>query len=107
MKNVLKRLLLCALVLAALVSASAAAIDGAGRAQEPERRTVTAALSAAYTLRDWHGRIAVFTRDAAAPEEITNIATDTLNYVDREKLREGIEVQSCEELLRLLEDLSS
>ena len=38
---------------------------------------------------------------------MTDIPTETLNNVDREKLRTGIEAGTREELLSLLEDLSS
>ena len=38
---------------------------------------------------------------------MTDIPTETLNNVDREKLRTGIEAETREELLSLLEDLSS
>ena len=56
---------------------------------------------------DWQGYIAVFEDGRQTPKTVTDIPTETLNNVDREKLKTGIEAGTREELLSLLEDLSS
>lgn len=108
MKNTFKKLVLGILIPAALIMGSAAiagAADTECTESEPAAKTQTRAQD--YTLRDWQGYIAVFCGEGTAPEEITDIPTDTLNFVDRDKLREGIPAGSREELIGLLEDFSS
>ena len=68
---------------------------------------MAAADKTSYCLRDWHGYIAVFEGDGETPATMTDIPTETLNKVDREKLKGGIEAATREELLSLLEDFSS
>ena len=49
----------------------------------------------------------MFEGDKETPATMTDIPTETLNKVDREKLKSGIEAATREELLSLLEDFSS
>ncbi len=107
MKNTFKKTALCICVLAALIMCGAAVSDRSG-GSAPERSAATVSAScAAYCLRDWQGYLAVFENGGQTPSAMTDIPTETLNLVDREKLRTGIEAESREELLSLLEDFSS
>lgn len=64
--------------------------------------------NAEYYLRDCSGYVAVFRGfDSKTPIEITQIETETLNNVDRGKLKQGIPAENKNELLMLLEDFSS
>lgn len=110
MKNTFKKLLLCFLAAAAVIMGSAAVKSGgnAENSGEPDKNvSLAAAAKQGYCLRDWQGYIAVFEDGRQTPKTVTDIPTETLNNVDREKLRTGIEAETREELLSLLEDLSS
>lgn len=110
MKNTFKKLLLCFLAAAAVIMGSAAASNVSGDSENADARKIAglAAESAPdYCLRDWQGYIAVFEGSAQTPNTVTDIPTETLNNVDRAKLRTGIRAETREELLSLLEDLSS
>ena len=99
MKNTFKKLTLCVLALTAVIMSSAAvkSISGTGENNAPGQKvSLAAADKSFYCLRDWQGYVAV-----------TDIPTETLNKVDREKLKGGIKAATREELLSLLEDLSS
>lgn len=108
MKNAFKRLLLGFLVLAAGIMGTAAVADRAANVDtQPPTERQYASASECYYLRDWQGYIAVFRGEAETPEELTDIKTDTLNTVDREKLSTGIRAEGRLELVSLLEDLGS
>ena len=110
MKNTFKKLTLCVLALTAVITGSAAvkSMGDAGENNAPGQNiSLAAADKAAYCLRDWQGYVAVFEGDGQTPSTMTDIPTETLNKVDREKLRSGIEAETREELLSLLEDFSS
>lgn len=107
MKNAFKRLLLGVLVLTAGIMGTAAATDRTLGGDAPPVQRQYASVSECYYLRDWQGYIAVFRGEAEVPEELTDIKTDTLNTVDREKLSNGIRAEGRLELASLLEDLGS
>ena len=106
MKNTFKKTALCVCVLAALIMCGAAVADRSGESAAPVQ-SVSTAGSSGYCLRDWQGYVAVFEDGGETPSAMTDIPTETLNLVDREKLRSGIETATREELLSLLEDFSS
>lgn len=108
MKNTFKRLLLGFFVLAAGVTGTAAAADRASfeNTQQPTPKQY-ASVEECYYLRDWKGYVGVFSGDEETPTELTDIKTDTLNTVDRNKLSSGIRAEDRTELLSLLEDLGS
>ena len=106
MKNTFKKTVLCVCVLAALIMCGAAVSDRSGEGAVPVQ-SVSTAGSSGYCLRDWQGYLAVFEDGGETPSAMTDIPTETLNLVDREKLRSGIEAATREELLSLLEDFSS
>lgn len=110
MKNTFKKLTLCVLALAAVITGSAAvkSISDADENNAPGQNvSLAAADKTVYCLRDWQGYIAVFEGDKETPTTMTDIPTETLNKVDREKLKSGIEAETREKLLSLLEDFSS
>lgn len=61
-----------------------------------------------YTLRDWHGKLAVFGPDAsdenAQPVQVYEVYTHLLPESDVLSLQAGIPLESQEQLQRLLED---
>ena len=60
-----------------------------------------------YLLGEYGGRVAVLAPDTREPEMIFDIFLRTLPEPDRELLREGIRVETYEELTRLIEDYIS
>ena len=60
-----------------------------------------------YILKEYNGRIALFTKGKSKPHMIFNVYTDNLPDMDKFKLKDGIEAKSREELRRLIEDLTS
>ncbi len=106
MKNMFKKLTLCICAAAAVIMCTAAVLGMSAESAAPVQ-SVSTAGSPGYCLRDWHGYLAVFEDGGETPSAMTDIQTDTLNLVDREKLRAGIEAATREELLALLEDFSS
>ncbi len=106
MKNTFKKTALCICVLAALIMCTAAVLGMSAESAAPVQ-SVSTAGSSGYCLRDWQGYLAVFEDGGETPSAMTDIPTETLNLVDREKLRSGIEAATREELLSLLEDFSS
>ena len=60
-----------------------------------------------YTIREYQGNIAVFMDGVDHPFRITDVDVHTLPKMDQEQLSQGIQVNSTDELNRLLEDYSS
>ena len=63
--------------------------------------------TAAYTLGVWEGRLAVFEGEAAFPMKLYEVAVASLPTAEQDRLREGVGVNSLEELQQLLEDYTS
>lgn len=63
--------------------------------------------SLTYIVRDFNGNIAVFDSKANEPIRVTDVITSSLPKMDREMLRDGIEVNGQAQLNLLLEDLCS
>ncbi len=57
-----------------------------------------------YTLKDYHGKLALFETGRTTPSEVYEIYTRLLPEQDVLHLQQGIPVQSDAELERLLED---
>lgn len=57
-----------------------------------------------YTLRDYGGRIAVFSSDKDEPDEVFDIFTSSLPESEIERLQKGITVEGEKALQRLIED---
>lgn len=61
-----------------------------------------------YLLRSYNGHIAVYLdKNDEIPGIETMIETDSLRAIDREKLQNGIEAATYEDVLKLLEDFGS
>ncbi len=98
-------------LIAAILAVTALGGIGAGLSQRAAERPAetaesTTALSG-YVLRDCNGRIAVYARGKETPYEIFNIYTDSLPPADAEALREGIVIETPEELNKKLEEFTS
>lgn len=109
MKNTFKKLLLCFLAAAAVITGSAAVKAWAmpKTAASRTKRKPCGSSKAGLLSARLAGLYRRFEDDRRTPKTVTDIPTETLNNVDREKLRTGIEAETREELLSLLEDLSS
>ncbi len=59
-----------------------------------------------YTLKEYNGKIAVFTDNADEPESIIDTDINIFSDNDKVLLKNGITVYSVEELYRLIEDFS-
>ena len=59
-----------------------------------------------YTLKEYGGKIAVFIDEKTEPEQVLDIQVSIFPDTDRELLKDGITVNSSEELYRLIEDFS-
>ena len=98
-------------LIAAILAVTATIGIGAGLSQRATERPATAESTTAepggYVLRDCNGRIAVYARGKETPYEIFNIYTDSLPPADAEALREGIEIETPEELNKKLEEFTS
>jgi hypothetical protein len=106
-----------AAVTIAAVCTTAAAVALVRVAQTPSITRAADAVSAQatahtggsplYTLREYRGKIAVFSGAfSAIPAIETDIDVAGLREYDRELLERGIEVDAYEGVLRLLEDFS-
>ncbi|TCL59204.1 hypothetical protein [Allofournierella massiliensis] len=63
------------------------------------------APESSYTLRDWHGRLALFeSGEAEQPVEVYDVYTHLLPENDVLSLQAGIPLENREQLQRLLED---
>ena len=60
-----------------------------------------------YILKEYNGKIAVYSSNSDKPREITNASTAKLPKNDQEALKDGIKAESKKELNRLLEDFCS
>lgn len=113
MKNTIKIAVLAALCLTAVVMTAGAvrSIAAPEAASTPPADVSNASVenkNAEYYLRDCSGYVAVFKgADSKTPIKVTDIETETLNTVDRNKLAQGIPAENKNELLMLLEDFSS
>lgn len=69
---------------------------------------ITPPAAAAYTVREYNGKIAVFVQDHTTPLDILpDPYVRDLPQADQAMLKKGIALQSEAELQSLLEDLSS
>ena len=63
--------------------------------------------SSGYTLRDYNGKVAVFPTGGTTPEMVFDVYTRMLPQADQQRLKDGIYVESYEELIQLVEDYIS
>ena len=64
-------------------------------------------VAAGYLLGEYNGRVSVLSPDTREPEMIFDIFVRTLPDADQQLLRQGIRVDTYEELTRLIEDYIS
>lgn len=57
-----------------------------------------------YVLKEYSGKVALFTENSTTPYEIYDIYIESLPNSDREKLENGITLHNETQLNRLLED---
>ncbi len=96
---------LCAAVCAALALFALIVIPLTGMRESPAAKA-PAQQTAAYTVREYEGRIAVFEGDAAAPSRVLPTEVTQLPEEDRQLLGQGLCASTQAELQRILEDYS-
>lgn len=74
---------------------------------EPEPPQSSSQTEQFYILKEYEGKIAVFSSDSDKPIKITNASVSKLPQSDQQNLKAGIQVQNQKELNRLLEDFCS
>jgi hypothetical protein len=103
----------CALAVSlAVLSATVGASATHGASAKNPAPKLTATTSAVpqvgeYTLREWQGKVAIFTKGSAKPMIETNIEVSRLREYDRALLTRGIELADYEALQSALEDFSN
>ncbi len=109
MLKAIKAVLLSVFISGAMLMLLALAIVPTLSAAEEETAPVLAETqeTESYWLRAYNGHIAVFFGDTDAPAIETTIKVESLRDVDRQKLEQGIEAASYEDVLKLLEDFGS
>ena len=60
-----------------------------------------------YLLRNYEGKLAVFTDDLVQPDMVFDVYVRTLPELDQQELQRGVRVQSYDELTALIEDYIS
>jgi hypothetical protein len=65
----------------------------------------TAAQS--YTLKEYQGKLAVFTPESSQPQQIIDVQIQSLPQSEQDKLRDGIQTNDHDELLALIENYTS
>ena len=66
-----------------------------------------AASQPAYILREYQGRLEVFTPDSDTPAQVVDLPLELLPAWDQAELRAGVPVSGDAELSRALEDYAS
>jgi len=74
--------------------------------QNIQQRPAVACSVNTYILREYEGKIGIFSADETLPDEILDVFVFTLPDADRQALRCGIRVYSEEALQRLIEDFT-
>ena len=60
-----------------------------------------------YLLREYEGKLAVFTDDLVEPDMVFDVYVKTLPEFDREQLKTGVRVETYDKLVNLIEDYIS
>lgn len=72
-----------------------------------ESAPAPSAGGAAYLLRAYEGKLAVFTEDLVTPDLVFDVYVRTLPEADQKQLERGIRAGSYEDLTKLVEDYIS
>jgi hypothetical protein len=111
MNKSLRTALLCFAVFASALMIIALVITASVRgamADKTPSATLTGTQSSGYWLRAYDGHIAVYDNQSSDKPIIeTTIDVDSLRTVDKAMLSNGIEAESYEDVLKLLEDFGS
>ncbi|MDR3552071.1 MAG: BofC C-terminal domain-containing protein [Clostridia bacterium] len=67
----------------------------------------SSATQSGYIVRDYNGKVAVFSAQGGEPQQVLDVYTSTLPQEARLQLQAGIHVGTRDELLALLENYSS
>ncbi len=89
--------------------------SGAGRQEKQEiivgegisNQSVAPSRTVKYMLREYQGRLAVFTGENKEPDMVFDVYIHYLPEADRELLKQGIAVENYEQLTKLIEDYIS
>lgn len=76
-------------------------------AASPTQSSENATKYKTYIVKEYDGVVAVFENGDNKPIRVTDRYVSALPKADRDKLKTGIEVETPEQLRRLLEDLCS
>ena len=98
-------LIVCAAAAAGMLIPAAATAKNINT--EAAAAAETAESRAVYTLRSCGNAVSVFSSDEQVPIMQTDINLSSLRKADREMLREGITVESYNDIMSLLEDFGS
>ncbi len=104
LKKLYRQIFLIVIVLAATATLFSGCKDRNGGSQNINH-IQHKSTSAAYTVREYDGKIAVFSGDNSNPDYVLEspLIRD-LPFADRQALGEGVEVSNCEELNEVLQD---
>lgn len=78
-----------------------------GRAYTRAAAAGSTAAAAAYTVREYQGKIAVFAQGGGTPQQVLDVYVASLPAAEQQRLRKGIAVKTHAELLALLENYTS
>ena len=107
-KKIIKSGVLVMAVAAAALLAGYASVAGIGSGVGGDVPGLAEAVENKFIIRAHNGKIALFSDSfASAPAVETDIDVSLLRAYDRELLENGIEANTYEDVLRLLEDLGS
>lgn len=79
----------------------------AGENSSSEQSVSEVPVEANYLLREYDGKLAVFTEDLVTPDLVFEVYVRTLPESDQALLQRGIRAASFDELTRLVEDYIS
>ncbi len=91
--------------LASIFTNSITLVSSSEKVNTTEPVTQTEELS--YTIREYHGKIALFTGDNPKPDAVYDIFTSSLPDIDAQALKEGITVGTKQEAQKIIEDYTS
>lgn len=112
--DIMKKVLCVTMILLAVMVSvyTAVYVSGSGSEVAARSESVNAAQlsekAPQYVLYDYNGTVAVFTyADQSKPLIITDIDVRSLRKTDQQLLKRGVELETYEDVVMLLEDLDS
>lgn len=92
-------------VLALIFCVSFISITSEKKVKQSDRSSVT--VSPKYTLSEYKGKVALYKSGYAMPVEIYDIYVDSLPDEEKTKVEEGIDAQTDEEIIKIIEAYTS